>query len=91
MFEGADKQLQIPVYQRNYDWGEKRCACLFDDLVEMTRLARPKHFFVAVVGHADTGFNWIVIDGQQRLTTISLLLLALSGVARKSGTRSGAS
>ena len=50
----------------------------------------PEALFGAVVGHADTGFNWIVIDGQQRLTTISLLLLALSGVARKSWTRSGA-
>lgn len=78
VFSGNDRELIIPVYQRNYDWGEKQCARFYDDLVEMIRKDRPKHFFGAVVGNADGAFRWVVIDGQQRLTTTSLLMLALS-------------
>lgn len=73
-----DKNLIIPVYQRNYDWKIKQCSRLFDDLENLIREGRPKHFFGAVVGKADGAWKWIVIDGQQRLTTVSLLMLALS-------------
>ena len=38
---------------------------------------RPKHFFGAVVGNPEDSFTWVVIDGQQRMTTVSLLMLAL--------------
>lgn len=78
VLDGKHKQLKIPVYQRNYDWGERQCERLFDDLVDVKRYARPKHFFGAVVGNAESSFDWVVIDGQQRLTTVSLLILALS-------------
>lgn len=78
IFDGTDKELIIPVYQRNYDWGEKQCERLYDDLVDVIKKDRPKHFFGAVVGKPETGFTWVVIDGQQRLTTTSLLMLALS-------------
>lgn len=78
IFDGTDRELIIPVYQRNYDWGEKQCERLYDDLVDVIRKDRPKHFFGAVVGRPETGFAWVVIDGQQRLTTTSLLMLALS-------------
>lgn len=73
-----DKNLIIPVYQRNYDWKIKQCGRLFDDLENLIREERPKHFFGAVVGKAEGSWKWIVIDGQQRLTTVSLLMLALS-------------
>lgn len=73
-----DKNLIIPVYQRNYDWKIKQCSRLFDDIENLIREDRPKHFFGAVVGKADGAWKWIVIDGQQRLTTVSLLMLALS-------------
>ena len=82
IFDGVDKELIIPVYQRNYDWGEKQCERLYDDLVDVVRHDREKHFFGAVVGKPDTGFQWVVIDGQQRLTTTSLLMLALSNALR---------
>ncbi|HIW94920.1 MAG TPA: DUF262 domain-containing protein [Candidatus Corynebacterium gallistercoris] len=78
LFDGNDKQLIIPVYQRNYDWGEAQCSRLFDDLIEIVQKDRIKHFFGAVVGKPETSFDWIVIDGQQRLTTTSLLMLALA-------------
>lgn len=73
-----ERQLVIPVYQRNYDWGLKQCQQLLDDLVDVIQHKRPKHFFGAVVGQAEGTWKWVVIDGQQRLTTVSLLMLALA-------------
>lgn len=78
VFDGSDRKLVIPVYQRNYDWTEKQCARLFDDLTDMIRTGRPAHFFGAVVGNPEDSFTWVVIDGQQRMTTVSLLMLALA-------------
>ncbi|WP_347955801.1 DUF262 domain-containing protein [Gordonia aichiensis] len=77
VFDGNSKQLIIPVYQRNYDWGESQCRRLFDDLVDVIRHGRDTHFFGAVVGNAEDSFTYVIIDGQQRLTTTSLLMLAL--------------
>ncbi|ALG85305.1 DUF262 domain-containing protein [Gordonia phthalatica] len=77
LFDGSSKHLLIPVYQRNYDWKIKHCARLFDDLVDIIRQDRETHFFGAIVGHPETSFTYVVIDGQQRLTTTSLLMLAL--------------
>ncbi|MDK4235619.1 DUF262 domain-containing protein [Corynebacterium propinquum] len=77
LFGGVDNELHIPVYQRNYDWGEAQCARLFDDLIEVIRFDRKKHFFGAVVGNAEL-LTWVVIDGQQRLTTTSILMLAIA-------------
>ncbi len=72
------RQLVIPVYQRNYDWGQPQCRQLLADLVDVALKGRPKHFFGAVVGQPEGSWRWIVIDGQQRLTTVSLLMLALA-------------
>ena len=77
LFDGNSKHLLIPVYQRNYDWKLKHCARLFDDLVDIVRQDRETHFFGAIVGHPEDSFTYVVIDGQQRLTTTSLLMLAL--------------
>lgn len=77
LFDGSSKHLLIPVYQRNYDWSIKQCARLYDDLIDIVREDRKTHFFGAIVGHAETTFTYVVIDGQQRLTTTSLLMLAL--------------
>lgn len=73
-----ERQLVIPVYQRNYDWGLKQCQQLLDDLGDVIKHNRPNHFFGAVVGQAEGSWRWVVIDGQQRLTTVSLLMLALA-------------
>ena len=76
---GSDKRFIIPVYQRNYDWKTENCKQLYDDLVKIIRRERKSHFFGSIVPvHNDGAFNeYLVIDGQQRLTTISLLLLAM--------------
>ena len=77
--QGSDKRFIIPVYQRNYDWKTENCKQLYDDLIKVIRRGRKSHFFGSIVSvHNDGEFNeYLVIDGQQRLTTISLLLLAM--------------
>lgn len=82
IYDARDKELLIPVYQRNYDWKTKHCEQLLQDLADLSRSGRPKHFFGAVVGKTEGSWRWIVIDGQQRLTTVSLLMLALSDLIK---------
>lgn len=78
--EGADKRFIIPVYQRNYDWKKEQCETLLEDLIAVFRNQLATHFFGSIVFVGDdnsSGPEYSIIDGQQRLTTISLLLLAI--------------
>ena len=82
-FDGGRVRLVIPLYQRNYDWREENCKQLFDDLLTLHYQQRPSHFFGSIVSQVDPGTRAIyIIDGQQRLTTISLLLIALANAHR---------
>ncbi len=77
--EGSDKHFVIPVYQRNYDWKKEHCIQLYDDLINLSINERT-HFLGSIVSiYHDDGDDreYLIIDGQQRLTTISLLLLAI--------------
>lgn len=77
--DGSDKRFIIPVYQRNYDWQTENCKQLYNDLIKVVKNKRKTHFFGSIVSvHNDGEFNeYLVIDGQQRLTTVSLLFLAM--------------
>lgn len=84
--EGSNKRFVIPVYQRNYDWKTENCKQLFDDLVKVIRNGRKSHFFgsiVSVYNPDGASDEFWVIDGQQRLTTVSLLLLAMYNLLKK--------
>ena len=74
------KQYVIPVYQRNYEWAEEHCTKLFEDIVAAHR-ADKYHFTGSVVYAQLESKNkidtYVIIDGQQRLTTIYLLIKAL--------------
>ncbi len=74
--------FRIPVYQRNYDWSEEHCKRLFDDIERIITGKTAKHFIGSMVYIASNNIegllhNYVIIDGQQRLTTIMLLLKAL--------------
>ncbi|MCQ2373161.1 MAG: DUF262 domain-containing protein [Phascolarctobacterium sp.] len=76
----ASSRFDIPVYQRNYDWREANCKHLYDDLVKIIKLNRKSHFFgsfISVLDHFGPEVEFLVIDGQQRLTTISILCVAM--------------
>lgn len=76
MLQGAETRFVIPVYQRNYDWKREQCARLFDDLEEVVEEGRSSHFFGSIVSKADMERR-VLIDGQQRVTTVFILLAAL--------------
>lgn len=76
------KQFIIPVYQRTYSWEQEQCQRLWNDIVEMQQQNRTGHFVGSIVNIAEqampTGVQkFMIIDGQQRMTTLTLLLIAL--------------
>ena len=84
-FDGSDKRFIIPLYQRNYDWKEENCEQLFQDLIKLHNSDRKSHFFGSIVSSIHFGTEDIfIIDGQQRITTVSLLLIAMVN-AKKDG------
>lgn len=70
-------KFMIPVYQRNYDWTLENCQRLMDDLVELNTSEKNTHFFGSIVVKPNISSEEIIIDGQQRITTLSLLFLAM--------------
>lgn len=79
--------FRIPVYQRNYDWSEANCNRLLDDIKTIIDTGK-KHFIGTIVYMlANEGGvtlrEYTIIDGQQRLTTITLMLKALVDVANE--------
>jgi uncharacterized protein with ParB-like and HNH nuclease domain/predicted transport protein len=82
LFAGP-KQFIVPIFQRDYSWGTKHCLQLWDDIVRVGSDENAKAHFVGCVVYIAAGetsaniTRWLLIDGQQRLTTVSLLLAAL--------------
>lgn len=84
----GNRQFLIPVYQRFYSWDIDQCKRLWNDIVEMQRKGKASHFVGSIVNIAEqampTGVQkYMIIDGQQRMTTLTLLLLALRDYAIK--------
>ena len=79
--EGADKRYVIPVYQRKYNWKYENCQQLYDDLKKIVIDGRDSHFFGSIVSAVvpnGSKIEYHIIDGQQRLTTITLFEYPLS-------------
>ena len=82
----GNKQFLIPVYQRYYSWDIEQCRRLWNDIVDMQKRNKAGHFVGSIVNIAEqampTGVQkYMIIDGQQRMTTLTLLLLALRDYA----------
>ena len=83
------KRIEIPIYQRTYSWTEKECRQLWEDILRCGKNdAIQVHFVGSIVYVESLGLSQVthlspllVIDGQQRLTTVTLLLAALAEVA----------
>ena len=76
------KTFNIPVYQRNYDWQEENCKKLFTDIENIIKHNEEIEHFLGTVVYVLTKIErdyeeYVLIDGQQRITSISLLLKAL--------------
>ena len=79
-------RFEIPIYQRRYSWKTQQCERLFKDIMKVGKKDSQFHFFGSIVAIKPSGtlgksLKYLeIIDGQQRLTTITLLLYALSKI-----------
>ena len=76
-------QYIIPVYQRKYNWdADVQCARLWKDIVQMVKQKKQHHFVGSIVSISEKNSlmgiqKRLIIDGQQRMTTLSILMVAL--------------
>jgi len=89
-FMNGPKQFIIPIYQRTYSWTLKECKQLWEDIIKAGKDGNISSHFLGSIVYVEKGLYQIstipkllLIDGQQRLTTISLFLSALSKVLRE--------
>ncbi|GAA8658795.1 hypothetical protein HpBT335_08270 [Helicobacter pylori] len=77
--DNQKNQLVIPIYQRVYSWEKEQCKELWDDIIKIGGNDKMDGHFIGSILYLDDNSNNIslIIDGQQRLTTITLLLTAL--------------
>jgi uncharacterized protein with ParB-like and HNH nuclease domain len=89
IIEGT-KQYVIPLFQRTYSWTAKEWEVLWKDIVELSEMENPRtHFIGSIVSLPTTSVpegvaKYLLIDGQQRLTTIFIFLTLLRNKARES-------
>lgn len=72
---GNGKQYQVPVYQRDYSWKLEHWEDLWSDIIVLEKSEQP-HYMGAVVFQSTDRKKFTIIDGQQRLATLSILILA---------------
>ncbi|MGL2478719.1 GmrSD restriction endonuclease domain-containing protein [Helicobacter pylori] len=80
--ENQNNQFVIPIYQRLYSWGKEQCKQLWDDIIKIGGNDKMNGHFIGSIlyvldGNTHSNNPLLIIDGQQRLTTITLLLIAL--------------
>ena len=90
IIEGT-KQYVVPLFQRSYSWEKKEWDVLWNDLSELCEMDHPRtHFLGSLVTMPTTSVpegvtKYLLIDGQQRLTTIFIVLAMLRDQARQNG------
>ena len=84
------QQFSVPIFQRRYSWEKKQCERLWNDIVRIEEHSGISSHFLGSIVYIEPGVQntsriqeFRVIDGQQRLTTLSLLILALSRAIEK--------
>lgn len=82
LLSNNDVTFFIPPYQRNYEWDEEMCKILFNDIKNISKGNNIQHFFGSVIYYSESSIfgeptKLILVDGQQRLTTTMLFLVAI--------------
>ena len=95
-FLRVPNQFRIPIFQRRYSWEEQHCEKLWQDVLRIGQNDEISSHFLGSIVYIEPGSQnvsavseLLVIDGQQRLTTLSLLLLALSRTIGELGAEIG--
>ena len=74
---GNGKSYRVPPYQRDYSWSEEEWEDLWNDIVELQPDPEAVHYMGALVVEGSNDRELLIIDGQQRLATLSLFALAV--------------
>lgn len=74
---GNGKLYRVPPYQRDYSWKEEQWEDLWADIVSMRNDPSARHYMGALVVEAKSDREFLIIDGQQRVATLSVLALAI--------------
>ena len=88
-------QFVVPVFQRDYRWSEDQCEQLWTDILLIAQDTTARQHFLGSLVYVSTGdtsaafTRWLLIDGQQRLTTLTLLLVALRDHIRETNWKGG--
>lgn len=78
----ADRLLEVPPFQRSYSWDEGNVADFLNDL-EVARKKQTGYFLGTVVfANSSNGTRQQIVDGQQRLATTAILLVAIRDALR---------
>lgn len=93
-FLQGPKQFLIPIFQRRYSWEQRHCEQLWEDILHIGQEKKSHAHFLGSVVYMEHGIysasavtQLVVIDGQQRLTTLSLLLSALGRAIESRGVK----
>lgn len=89
----GDKQFIVPVYQRIYSWEREQCKRLWNDMINVRTNVIKSHFIGSIVNISEIATpsgvsKFMIIDGQQRFTTITIILIALRNYLIKNDDKS---
>ena len=90
IIEGT-KQYVVPLFQRSYSWTKKEWDILWNDICDLYEMENPRvHFFGSIVNMPATSVpegvaKFLLIDGQQRITTVFIVLSILKDLALENG------
>src|SRR4051794_40209996 len=90
---GGVQQYVIPLFQRPYSWEARQWSILWEDLLELCEEEQPRHHFIGSIvtmparSVPEGVSKYVLIDGQQRITTLLLILGCMRERARSEGSR----
>lgn len=82
---GNGKQYRVPAFQRDYSWEAEQWEDLWNDIQELIPSPEARHYMGALVVEAQSDREFLIIDGQQRLATLSILALAVISTLQELG------
>src|SRR4051812_48062948 len=78
-------RIAIPVYQREYRWSQAPCQQLLEDIRRVAGAPTGRAHFIGSILAKDEDGDVTLVDGQQRVTTIMLLIAAIRDLAKREG------
>lgn len=80
---GNGKSYKVPIYQRDYSWSKDDWEDLWNDILEIPNDKTHYLGYLVLQPENDSNDTFYVIDGQQRLTTLSIIYLAVTALLKK--------